>query len=60
MAQAIHEDMADVIVGEAVVDDATGPAARHHAAVAQQSELMRERGLAAVQEQSEIADAELL
>ena len=60
MAQAVGEDVADVIVGETVVDDAPGLAPAHDPPVAKQPQLMADGRLAEADEQGEVADAELV
>lgn len=60
MAQAIGEDVADVVVGKAVVDHPSSLDAGHHVAVAKQSQLMAQRRLADAEQHGEVADAQLL
>lgn len=59
MPQAIRQDVTDVTVGQAVVDDASDLAAGHDASVAQEPQLMRERRFAPTEQQREIANTEL-
>ena len=60
MTQAIGQDVPNVLVGEAVVDDASGLAAAHHAPITQEAQLVRESRLAPSEQQREIADAQLV
>jgi hypothetical protein len=55
----VGEDVADVFIGEAVVDDPACLAALNDAARSEQSKLMAHRGLAHPDQQGKIADAEL-
>mgnify|MGYP000111891887 CR=1 FL=1 len=60
MAQAVGEDVADMLVGETVVDDAPGLAPAHDPPVAKQPQLVADGRLAEADEQGEVADAELV
>ena len=60
MAQAIGEDVPDVVVGEAVVDHPPPLGPRHHVAVAKQPQLMAQCRLADTEQHGEVADAQLL
>ena len=60
MSEAVGEHVADVLVREAVVHDPPGLAPAHDAPIAQEPQLVRERRVAATQEQGEIAHAQLV
>lgn len=59
MTQAVLKDVPDVVVGEAVVDDTAHLAPLDDATVPQESQLMAERGIADLDQQGKVADAEL-
>lgn len=60
MAEAVFDEMADVIVSESVVSHLAFPAVLHEPKIPQKTELMGDRWLAAVNGGGEIADAEFL
>ena len=60
VAQAVAEDMPDVLVGQAVVDDPPGLATRNHASIAQQPQLVAQRRLADAEQQRQVAHAQLV
>ena len=59
MTEAIGEDVANMLIGQAVVHHPPALAAGDNIAVAQNSQLMAQRRLADTEEDREVADAEL-
>ncbi len=60
MPQPVAEQTPDVVIGEAVVDDAPGFTSGNHPTIPQLTKLVTQRRLADLQQEGQVADAELI
>lgn len=60
MPQTVRENVTDMLIRQAVVDDPARLAPGHHAMAAEQAQLVAERRLAQAKQKSHVANAQLL